>query len=115
MGEAKEQAKREKAKKMREKALKAGGRRRKKKKEKKPPVPASACTPGDVVLAQKGIAVVRWRGKLHFRQNDTEWLGIEFLDEPHGKNDGSVQGKRYFQTKPKHGSFVKNGYKETGS
>merc|ERR550517_811681 len=83
-------------------------RSKKKKKKKKKVVLASDCSVGDVVLAQKGIAVVRWTGTLHFRQNDSEWAGIEFMDEPLGKNDGSVKGQRYFHTKPNHGSFVKS-------
>jgi len=105
--ERKRAEKREKARKLREAAKKAGKKPKKKKKAKKA-IPAAACTPGDVVLSQKGIAVVRWKGKLHFRPNDTEWLGIEFLDEPLGKNDGTVKGCQYFKTKPKHGSFVKS-------
>jgi len=82
-------------------------RNKKRKKKKKKVVAASDCSLGDVVLAQKGIAVVRWTGTLHFRQNDSEWAGIEFMDEPLGKNDGSIKGQRYFHTKPSHGSFVK--------
>lgn len=97
--------KKERAIKLREKAKKAGGKRKKKKKKKQ--LAASQCAVGDVVLSQKGIAVVRWKGILHFRPNDVEWLGIEFLDEPHGKNDGSVKGVEYFKCKKNHGSFVK--------
>ena len=34
------------------------------------------------------------------------WIGIEY-DEPVGKNDGSVQGKRYFKCNPNYGGFVR--------
>lgn len=35
-----------------------------------------------------------------------DWIGIE-LDQPEGKNDGSVNGVRYFDCQENHGLFVK--------
>jgi len=35
-----------------------------------------------------------------------KWIGV-ILDEPKGKNNGTVQGKSYFQCKENHGMFVR--------
>lgn len=49
------------------------------------------------------IGAIRYIGRL---MGEQEFIGLEF-DSPRGKNDGSVNGKRYFTTEPKHGLFVK--------
>ncbi|CAG8748680.1 37730_t:CDS:10 [Gigaspora margarita] len=36
-----------------------------------------------------------------------KWVGVE-LDDPSGKNNGSVNGKHYFDCKPNHGVFVRS-------
>ena len=41
------------------------------------------------------------------------WIGGE-LDEPTGKNDGSVKGKRYFDCKDNCGAFVRSERVEVG-
>ncbi|EGC35470.1 hypothetical protein DICPUDRAFT_94545 [Dictyostelium purpureum] len=51
-----------------------------------------------------GIGTVKYCGMTKFSPG--RWVGIE-LDTPNGKNDGVVQGERYFECKPLHGLFVK--------
>ncbi|KAJ5773912.1 hypothetical protein N7457_008808 [Penicillium paradoxum] len=64
-----------------------------------------ALSPGSVIELPDGRrATVRFVGITHFA--DGEWIGLE-LDEPTGKNDGSVQGERYFDCEPGYGMFVR--------
>ncbi|KAL6711326.1 hypothetical protein ACN47E_005857 [Coniothyrium glycines] len=51
---------------------------------------------------QQGL--VKYVGTIHVAEGI--WLGVQ-LDEPAGKNDGSVRGERYFTCPPAHGLFVK--------
>ncbi|KAF1925394.1 uncharacterized protein M421DRAFT_423721 [Didymella exigua CBS 183.55] len=48
--------------------------------------------------------IVKYVGLIHVAEG--AWLGID-LQEPTGKNDGSVRGERYFDCPPHHGLFVK--------
>jgi len=48
--------------------------------------------------------VIAYLGVTKFATGD--WAGV-ILDELEGKNDGSVQGVRYFQCEPKRGVFAK--------
>lgn len=46
------------------------------------------------------------------RRDDTGlFAGVE-LDDPAGKNDGAVKGRRYFKCKPHHGILVRPHYVE---
>lgn len=56
------------------------------------------------IITNKSVGIVRYSGSLHFIEGD--WLGLELPDDS-GKNDGEVQGKRYFTCQPNHGVFVK--------
>ncbi|GJN89282.1 hypothetical protein Rhopal_002261-T1 [Rhodotorula paludigena] len=56
-------------------------------------------------LSRRGT--VRFVGPTEFGTKDgSTWVGVEW-DEPVGKNDGAVEGKRYFQTGPLRASFVR--------
>ncbi|XP_045769421.1 tubulin-folding cofactor B [Maniola jurtina] len=56
-------------------------------------------------------ATVRYNGPLEGARG--LWIGVQY-DEPRGKNDGSVNGKRYFTCPPKYGGFVKPMYVTVG-
>jgi len=58
---------------------------------------------GDAGLKKRGA--VRFVGTTKFGGGGV-WIGIEY-DEPLGKNDGSVQGDRYFTCRPSYGAFVR--------
>ncbi|KAJ2841363.1 hypothetical protein IWW36_006282, partial [Coemansia brasiliensis] len=60
---------------------------------------------GQTVEVQGSRGIIRFSGPTEFASG--RWLGIE-LDRPQGKNDGSVQGKRYFECAPMHGVFVRS-------
>ena len=56
---------------------------------------------------QRGVVkkgYVRYWGRTEFYSG--EWVGVE-LEEPAGKNDGSVQGVEYFTCPDRHGIFVR--------
>ena len=62
-------------------------------------------SPGCVILLKDGKkGIVRFAGSTHFSSGD--WIGIE-LEEPEGKNDGSVKGERYFECEMDYGMFVR--------
>jgi len=52
---------------------------------------------------QRRAGVVRFVGTTSFGSG--WWVGVEF-ELPLGKNDGTVEGVKYFECSPKHGSFL---------
>ncbi|TCD67400.1 hypothetical protein EIP91_012435 [Steccherinum ochraceum] len=66
----------------------------------------SRCEVETTVEAFHKRGTVRFVGPTKFGSGDGTWVGIEY-DEPIGKNDGSVQGERYFTCKPNFGVFVR--------
>ena len=63
---------------------------------------------------QERRGVVKFIGEVpEIKGHQLFWVGVE-LDEPLGKNDGTIQGVSYFDAKPKHGSFVKPSNVEIG-
>lgn len=60
---------------------------------------------GQIVALKDGRqATIRFLGTTHFAEG--EWVGIE-LEDTSGKNDGSVQGERYFECDMGHGMFLR--------
>ncbi|KAG4442163.1 hypothetical protein IFR05_002376 [Cadophora sp. M221] len=57
-----------------------------------------------VQLADGRFGIVRYVGQTEFADGD--WVGVE-LDSFDGKNDGSVQGQRYFDCEPSRGMFLR--------
>jgi dynactin 1 len=57
-----------------------------------------------VELSDGRIAAVRFIGQPHFSTGD--WVGVE-LEDDSGKNDGSVQGERYFDCQMGRGMFLR--------
>jgi len=57
-----------------------------------------------VELNDGRTATIRFIGQTLFQVG--EWLGVEF-DDAVGKNDGTVQGERYFECKAGHGMFIR--------
>eukprot|EP00494_Astrolonche_serrata_P027819 UN28083 len=62
-------------------------------------------TVGDrIELRERRFGAVKFVGKI--TGFNGIWYGID-LDLPTGKHDGTVEGKRYFVAKPKHGAMVR--------
>ncbi|ERT00172.1 hypothetical protein HMPREF1624_03541 [Sporothrix schenckii ATCC 58251] len=60
---------------------------------------------GHLVQLQDGTrGIIRFAGRPHFAPGD--WVGVE-LEAPTGKNDGSVQGERYFDCAMGYGMFLR--------
>ena len=60
---------------------------------------------GQTVEVSQGVkAIVQFIGNTHFAPGD--WIGIE-LEDAVGKNDGAVQGQRYFDCPSGHGMFTR--------
>ncbi|CAB4036196.1 Hypothetical predicted protein [Paramuricea clavata] len=60
---------------------------------------------GQVIsVGDSKVGSIRYIGTTEFASG--EWVGVE-LELPVGRNDGSVNGKRYFTCKPRYGTFVR--------
>lgn len=62
---------------------------------------------GDEVLISKDrTGVLRYIGKVPEMGDDNIWYGLELTSGTIGQHDGSIKGKRYFQTNGKRGMFI---------
>ncbi|KAH7724417.1 CAP-Gly domain containing protein [Aphelenchoides avenae] len=63
---------------------------------------------GDRCIVNPGgrTGTVQFLGRTQFAEGD--WAGV-VLDTPDGKNDGSINGIRYFECEPQHGIFCRPG------
>jgi len=59
-----------------------------------------------VLLRKRGLGIIRYKGPLHCDEEEQIWLGVE-LRTADGKNDGTVQNKKYFTCAPNYGVFVR--------
>lgn len=57
-----------------------------------------------VELSDGRIAIIQYIGNTAFAPGD--WLGV-VLEDATGKNDGLVQGQRYFECRPGYGMFLR--------
>ena len=61
------------------------------------------CLAADQIRGSARVGTIMFIGAVDFAPG--RWIGIK-LEESTGKNDGCVNGKRYFTCQPNHGSFV---------
>lgn len=59
---------------------------------------------GSNVLVNNELGIVKYIGPVDFGEGT--WIGVE-LRLPHGKNNGTVNGRNYFSCKPGHGLLVR--------
>lgn len=73
----------------------------------KTPLPPPPFSVGDKVMVESNgfkFGIIKFIGPTEFSAG--EWVGVA-LEKPHGKNNGTVQGVKYFKCKDNHGVFVK--------
>lgn len=66
--------------------------------------PASLESGSRVLVRNSALGSLRFIGQVHYAKGT--WCGVE-LDEPTGKNSGTIKGTTYFECPPKHGLMVR--------